>query len=76
MERTEASKKEGFKLMVARRQAGFTQKQLGAKVGCTGKWISEIEQGRAKASAQTAKKIEKALTEELSEERIKIFENF
>lgn len=76
MQTTEASKKVGFKLMLARKQAGLTQSQLAEKVGCSAKWISDIEQGKAKSSAHLAKKIEKTLNAELSEEQIRIFEKF
>lgn len=74
MEKTEAMKNTGLKLMVARKQAGLTQKQLADRVECSSKWISMLELGDATPSAHLVKRIEDELTKELSKERIRIFE--
>lgn len=44
-----------------RRQRGLTQEQLGAAVGCTGTFVSQIERGVCDPSVALLRRIAKAL---------------
>jgi transcriptional regulator with XRE-family HTH domain len=51
----------GAKIKTAREEAGLSQKELAAKVGCANNTLSRIELGRMRASGRLARKIAEGL---------------
>ena len=61
----------GFEVLVARRTAKMTQKELAAKVGATITHISHIENDRAEPSLALLKKIAEATGTHISIELVR-----
>lgn len=67
------SREKGLLLMYERKRAGMKQIDLGAEVGCTGRWIHEIESGRKEPSEELMQKIERALATKQGVDSVDIF---